>query len=50
MTKREAAIVSVYTGYLIGEFSDFQAYADGGTDGKCNGTCYEFAKFTKEGN
>lgn len=28
MTKREAAIVSVYTGYLIGEFSDFQAYAE----------------------
>lgn len=27
MTKREAAIVSAYTGYLIGEFSDFQAYA-----------------------
>ena len=26
MTKREAAIVSAYTGYLIGEFSDFQAY------------------------
>ena len=28
MTKREAAIVSAYTGYLIGEFSDFQAYAE----------------------
>lgn len=27
MTKREAAIVSAYTGCLIGEFSDFQAYA-----------------------
>lgn len=27
MTKRKAAIVSAYTGYLIGEFSDFQAYA-----------------------
>lgn len=29
MTKREAAIVSAYTGYLIGEFSDFQSYAEG---------------------
>ena len=28
MTKREAAIVSAYTRYLIGEFSDFQAYAE----------------------
>ena len=28
MTKREAAIVSAYTGYLIGEFSDFQTYAE----------------------
>ena len=28
MTKREAAIVSAYTGYLIGEFSDFQDYAE----------------------
>lgn len=28
MTKREAAIVSAYTGYLIGEFSDFQVYAE----------------------
>lgn len=28
ITKREAAIVSAYTGYLIGEFSDFQAYAE----------------------
>ena len=28
MTKKEAAIVSAYTGYLIGEFSDFQAYAE----------------------
>ena len=28
MTKREAAIVSAYTGYVIGEFSDFQAYAE----------------------
>lgn len=28
MSKREAAIVSAYTGYLIGAFSDFQAYAE----------------------
>ena len=28
MTKREAAIVRAYTGYLVGEFSDFQAYAE----------------------
>lgn len=28
ITKREAAIVSAYTGYLIGEFSDFHAYAE----------------------
>ena len=28
MTKREAAIVSAYTRYLIGEFSDFHAYAE----------------------
>ena len=28
MTKREAAIVSAYTGCLIGEFSDFHAYAE----------------------
>ena len=28
MTKREAAIVSAYTGYLIGDFSDFSAYAE----------------------
>lgn len=28
MTKREAAIVSAYTGYLIGKFSDFHAYAE----------------------
>lgn len=28
MTKREAAIVSAYTGYLIGEFSDFHAYTE----------------------
>lgn len=28
MTKREAAIVSAYTGYLIGEFSDFHDYVE----------------------
>lgn len=28
MTKREAAIVSAYTRFLIGEFSDFHAYAE----------------------
>lgn len=28
MTKREAAIVSAYTGYLIGGFNDFNAYAE----------------------
>ena len=28
MTKREAAIVSAYTGILIGTFSDMQLYAD----------------------
>lgn len=28
MTKREAAIISAYTGYLIGEFSDFHAYVE----------------------
>ena len=28
MTKREAAIVSAYTGYLIGKFDDFHAYAE----------------------
>lgn len=28
MTKREAAIISAYTGYLIGEFKDFHAYAE----------------------
>ncbi len=28
MTKREAAIISSYTGYLIGEFSDFHAYVE----------------------
>lgn len=27
MTKREAAIVSLYTGYLIGSFSDVQMLA-----------------------
>lgn len=28
MTKREAAIVSAYTGFLIGEFQDFHEYAE----------------------
>ena len=28
MTKKEAAIVSAYTGFLIGTFSEVQAYAD----------------------
>ena len=28
MTKREAAIISAYTGYLIGEFSDLHAYTE----------------------
>ena len=28
MTKREAAIVSAYTGYLIGEFSDMHEYIE----------------------
>ena len=28
MTKREAAIVSAYTGILIGEFGDFHKYAE----------------------
>lgn len=28
MTKREAAIVAAYTGYLIGSFDDLQRYAD----------------------
>ena len=28
MTKREAAIVSAYTGYLIGEFSTLHEYAE----------------------
>jgi len=28
MTKKEAAIVSAYTGYLIGSFSELQKYAD----------------------
>jgi hypothetical protein len=27
MTKREAAIVSAYTGYLVGSFLDVQEYA-----------------------
>ena len=28
MTKQEAAIVSAYTGYLIGDFSDLHAYIE----------------------
>ena len=28
MTKREAAIVSAYTGYLIGDFSDMHGYIE----------------------
>lgn len=28
MTKRESAIVSAYTGYLIGDFDDFHTYAE----------------------
>jgi hypothetical protein len=28
MTKREAAIVTIYTGYLIGEFHDAHGYAE----------------------
>lgn len=28
MTKREAAIVTAYTGILIGEFSDFHKYVE----------------------
>lgn len=28
MTKQEAAIVSAYTGYLIGSFSDMHAYIE----------------------
>lgn len=28
MTKREAAIVSAYTGYMIGEFSEMHKYAE----------------------
>ena len=28
MTKREGAIVSAYTGVLIGKFSDFHKYAE----------------------
>ena len=28
MTKREAAIVSAYTGFLIGEFQDFHEYVE----------------------
>jgi len=28
MTKREAAIVTAYTGVLVGDFSDFHEYAE----------------------
>lgn len=28
MTKREAAIVSAYTGYLIGDFSEMHKYVE----------------------
>lgn len=28
MTKKEASIVSAYTGYLIGEFSEMHKYAE----------------------
>ena len=28
MTKREAAIISAYTGFLIGEFQDFHEYVE----------------------
>jgi hypothetical protein len=28
MTKREAAIVSAYTGFLVGEFSEFHKYVE----------------------
>lgn len=28
MTKREAAIVTIYTGYLIGDFHDAHGYAE----------------------
>lgn len=28
MTKREAAIIAAYTGYLIGEFSEMHAYIE----------------------
>jgi hypothetical protein len=28
MTKREAAIVSAYTGYLVGNFADFHGYIE----------------------
>lgn len=28
MTRREAAIVSAYTGFMIGEFSDMHEYAE----------------------
>lgn len=29
MTKREAAIVSAYTGFMLGEFSDMHRYIEG---------------------
>ncbi len=29
MTKREAAIISAYTGYLLGDFNDLHAYIEG---------------------
>jgi len=28
MTKREAAIVSAYTGFMLGDFADMHAYAE----------------------
>lgn len=28
MTKREAAIVSAYTGYMLGDFNDMHRYAE----------------------
>jgi len=28
MTKREAAIVSAYTGFMLGDFSEMQQYAE----------------------
>ena len=29
VTKREAAIISAYTGFLLGEFSDLHEYVEG---------------------